>query len=515
MVLSLLFLLSATAFASDRLSSFLSRHSPSYLYSNQQNPLAAEARFKGVHYLDWTGSALYTAEQLERSRAVLLTEVYGNPHSPNPSSHRSSLAIDALRARILAFLGVPGGDEARHGYRVVLTRSATEALKIVAQTFPWKSGAKFAYLSRNHNSVIGMREEAKSGGAQWVSMTPDEVARRLKGETVKEDGDQENDDDEEEEEEEDGGDDGQLHHLFAYPAESNFAGELYPLDWIDKIHRGRRPVPGAGRWHVLLDASAFVPTRRLNLTEHDADFVCLSLYKLFGHPTGLGALVVKRSAVHLLHKRYFGGGSIMAVSADHDAHTDLADYHRLEDGTPNFLGAVEALVGFDTIEAVGMERIERHVDALTSFTFEELSGLRHPGSGARMVVIYGHHGERKNGAIITFNVVHANGAFLSKSQVVTEASRRGIHLRAGCACNPGGCAEELGLTWEELAPLFQKRTGGCAMAQTDGVGSEHKVLGAVRASFGYLSTFDDAQALIDLVRDLATDGVPVFLKKEL
>ncbi len=53
---------------------------------------------------------------------------------------------------------------------------------------------------------------------------------------------------------------------------------------------------------VLLDAAAFVPTHKLNLTETPADFVDLSFYKLFGYPTGIGALILRTENTRLLRK---------------------------------------------------------------------------------------------------------------------------------------------------------------------------------------------------------------------
>lgn len=54
-------------------------------------------------------------------------------------------------------------------YSVVFTRSATEALKIVGETFPWGGASEFAYLRENHNSVLGVREYATAGGGRWVA----------------------------------------------------------------------------------------------------------------------------------------------------------------------------------------------------------------------------------------------------------------------------------------------------------------------------------------------------------
>lgn len=37
---------------------------------------------------------------------------------------------------------------------------------------------------------------------------------------------------------------------------------------------------------VLLDAAAYIPTNRLDLSVVKPDFVTMSFYKVFGYPTG-------------------------------------------------------------------------------------------------------------------------------------------------------------------------------------------------------------------------------------
>jgi hypothetical protein len=44
----------------------------------------------------------------------------------------------------------------------------------------------------------------------------------------------------------------------------------------------------------------------------------LSYYKIFGYPTGLGALIARKDALPLLRKRYFGGGTVTISVADGD-----------------------------------------------------------------------------------------------------------------------------------------------------------------------------------------------------
>lgn len=52
----------------------------------------------------------------------------------------------------------------------------------------------------------------------------------------------------------------------------------------------------------------------------DVQMQALSYYKIFGYPTGLGALLVHKRAVPALmkRKRYFGGGTVAVSLAEED-----------------------------------------------------------------------------------------------------------------------------------------------------------------------------------------------------
>ena len=82
--------------------------------------------------------------------------------------------------------------------------------------------------------------------------------------------------------------------LFAFPAQSNVSGVKHDLGWIKKAQ-------DLG-WDVLLDAAAFVPTNQLDLKEVKPDFVCVSFYKIFGYPTGIGCLMVNKEKFKKLQK---------------------------------------------------------------------------------------------------------------------------------------------------------------------------------------------------------------------
>ncbi|CAN5724754.1 hypothetical protein BH23CHL5_BH23CHL5_28620 [soil metagenome] len=94
--------------------------------------------------------------------------------------------------------------------------------------------------------------------------------------------------------------------LLAFPAQSNFSGVQHDLDLIDRAQRTG--------WHVLLDAAAFVSTNALDLRSTKPDFVSISFYKMFGYPTGVGALIVKKPALRLLERPWFAGGTISLIS---------------------------------------------------------------------------------------------------------------------------------------------------------------------------------------------------------
>src|SRR5262245_35310257 len=79
---------------------------------------------EGLAYRDHTGGGLPGASQLLEHHALLEQRVFGNPHSANPASLRSSELVADARRDILRFLGA-SPDE----YVVVFTPNASGACK--------------------------------------------------------------------------------------------------------------------------------------------------------------------------------------------------------------------------------------------------------------------------------------------------------------------------------------------------------------------------------------------------
>jgi molybdenum cofactor sulfurtransferase len=180
-------------------------------------------------------------------------------------------------------------------YVAFFTSNASGALKLVGESYPFSPGDQYLLTFDNHNSVNGIREFAHAKGAE-VNYLPVVLPDMRIDETML---------DEALAKARPGGD-----NLFAFPAQSNFSAVKHPLEWIGKAH--------AAGWDVLLDAAAFAPTNRLDLSRFKPDFVPLSFYKIFGYPTGLGALIARRQALTKLRRPWFAGGTITVASVQGD-----------------------------------------------------------------------------------------------------------------------------------------------------------------------------------------------------
>lgn len=94
-------------------------------------------------YLDWTGSAVYRASQVDAMAKDLKTHLYGNTHSENPSSLLTERRVEEVRGTILSFFNTTLSE-----YSVIFTSGATAALHLVSETFPWSNSSRFTYLEQ-------------------------------------------------------------------------------------------------------------------------------------------------------------------------------------------------------------------------------------------------------------------------------------------------------------------------------------------------------------------------------
>jgi molybdenum cofactor sulfurtransferase len=455
-------------------SAFLDAY-PSYTTTRALDDLRA-TDYPGLDkqtYLDYTAANVYALSQLDRHHALLRENLCGNPHSTNPASSRSAEFVERARRAVLAFFSA-SPDE----WEVVFTANASQALKLIGESYPFARGDQFLLTFDNHNSVNGIREFARAAGATATyvpvvlpEMRVDEHDLAAGLERARPGG----------------------HNLFAYPAQSNFSGVQHPLEWIARAH--------AKGWDVLLDAAAFTATNPLDLSRWTPDFVVQSFYKLFGYPTGVGCLLARKTALAKLRRPWFSGGTITVASVQGDKYYLAEGAVAFEDGTIDYLALPAVEIGLQHIGSIGIARIHERVRCLTGWLLENLLPLKQT-NGAPLVRLYGPPTTDRRGGIVTFNFYDADGRAIDHRTVERRANAADICLRTGCFCNPGGGEIALGLTGTELSTCFRKPEHETHFTVDDfRLCIDGKSTGAVRVSLGMVSNVQDVDRFIAFAKE--------------
>jgi len=429
---------------------------------------------RGEHiYLDYTGGGLYAESQLRGHQKLLSENVFGNPHSSNPTSLIATEFVEQARQSVLDFFNADPGE-----YLAIFASNASGALKLVGESYPFQDG-RYLLTFDNHNSVNGIREFAHARGADVTyipialpdmrvdeSMLFEELARPRQG----------------------------ANNLFAYPAQSNFSAVQHPLEWIETAH--------AHGWDVLLDAAAYVPTNRLDLSSIKPDFVPISFYKIFGYPTGLGALIARKAALAKLHRPWFAGGTITVASVQGDRYYFADGASAFEDGTLDYLGIPAIEIGLKHIESIGYDAIHERVRCLTGWLLDNLTAMHHK-NGNPLVRVYGPTTTAGRGGAVTVNLYDQGGNILDHRFIETEANKVNISLRTGCFCNPGAGEIALGISRVELDVCFTTPGHEDRLSLDDfRLCIDGKSTGAVRISVGLVTNFDDVQGFLSFARGL-------------
>lgn len=323
------------------------------------------------------------------------------------SSTLSSACANEARQAVLAFFRAPPG------YTVVFTANATAALKLVGESFPFAAGSTYVLPADAHNSVHGIRQFASARGAQYAYIEATDVGgvdvtdakvrtptrslaafdRSLEAPA----------------------DSPSLSRqailtqhrprgknappcLFALTGQSNISNSKNPLSLVD--------FAASQGYSTLLDAAALAPTSIISLTDTPVDAMAVSFYKMFGFPTGVGALVVKESFLAQLERPWFAGGTVDVVQAPgsivtlnqelHERFEVLASPHAtsntslmfssVQDGTINYLNLPAITDGLRFLSAF-LPFLPLRLSSLTRHLITSLSELQHDTNGAPVVDI--------------------------------------------------------------------------------------------------------------------------------
>ena len=416
-------------------------------------------------YLDYTGGGLYATTQLRKHHEMLESLVLGNPHSSNPSSKKSTELVEESRQAVLDFFDADD-------YCCVFTQNASGALKIVGECYPFNEDACFSLLMDNHNSVNGIREFAVRKNAKFYYCNILKDNLRLDEDCLAEHFDQH---------------DEVKNKLFAYPAQSNVSGVKHDLKWVKYAEeRG---------WDILLDAAAFVPTSKLDLSQVKPSFVAMSFYKIFGYPTGLGCLLIRKDKFHKLEKPWFAGGTVSMVSNTKSKHFLAESNERYEDGTLNYLDIPAIKIGLDFIKGIGIEKITERVTELRKYLYNALSEIKHDNGNA-VARIYGPTDYQNIGGTIIFNVMTQGGETIFFDEVEKEANKELISLRTGCFCNPGIDEINNEVSSAKLTDFYKDRSNA---NMNDALNFFDFQRGAVRISVGIATRQVDLDKFIQFI----------------
>ncbi len=339
-----------------------------------------------LHFLDTAASAQKPRVVLEAERDFY-SERYANIHRGAYSlSVEATDAYEGARARIAAFLNASPRE-------VVFVRGATEAINLVAHSFPggWREGDEIVLTEMEHHANIVPWQLAAQRSGLVIRVVP-----------VTEDGRLEL-----------GAFDRMLGPRTRLVAVGHISNALGTLNPVEHLVRRAREVGAM----VLVDGAQSVPGRKVDLAELDPDFFVFSGHKTYG-PTGIGVLVGRNDVLPKMPP-YQGGGDMIA-KVSFEGTTFKLPPGRFEAGTPNIAGAVGLARALDFLEETGLDSIEAHERALAVEARSRL--LQLDGT-----TVYGP--EDVQSGIVSFNV-----AGVHPHDMATVLDQQGVAIRAGHHC---------------------------------------------------------------------------------
>ncbi|KAJ7453357.1 methyltransferase type 11 [Mycena galericulata] len=406
-------------------------------------------------YLDYLNGAIYPESLIRAHGEFLSRHVLGDTHSMGTSSKMSTNCADEARAAVLSFFSASAEE-----YTVIFTSNATGALKLVGESYPFTGDSNYILLCDSHTSVHGIREFAARNGAHthYIPSTPtggfdDTTARKIMSRHCSD----------------------TTPNLFVMTAQSNISNTKNPLSAIEYA--------ASLGYDTVLDAAAWAPASNISLTDCPVDAMAVSFYKMFGYPTGVGALIAKKSFLRRLKRPWLAGGAVEVFQVPATSYTRAHELHeQFEDGTINYLSLQAVTDGLRFLSAY-MPFLPLRLSCLMHYLVSSLSQLRHDTTDTPVVRIVSavpsrrlkFVGEQSDiGSLVSLVFLSPLREVLPNSFIEHATSRMHISLRIGAMCNPGGAAALLGITGDTNQPQM--------------LGSE---FGVVRISLGLASNFQD------------------------
>lgn len=351
-------------------------------WENEGGAVSRELRqeFPGVsdwHYLD-------TAATAQKPRVVIdavaraMGEDYATVHrGVYARSANMTLAYEAARRRVAAFIG--GRED-----EIVFVRGATEAINLVAYSYPEKGRVLLSQLE-HHSNIVPW--QLAGWQVDVCPLTADGKIDLDAAEAVLT----------------------PEHKMVAFAHVSNVLGSV--LD----AKRAAALAHKVGA-KLLLDGCQAVPRMPVDVAALDCDFYVFSGHKLYG-PTGIGALWGRHELLDAMPPWQGGGSMIDKVAFQTTSYAPTPT--RFEAGTPAIVEAIGLAAAMDYVEGIGLEAIHAHEAELVRQTRDALRSIN-------SMTLYG---PEDAAGIVSFSMegVHPH-------DIGTILDEEGVAIRAGHHC---------------------------------------------------------------------------------
>ncbi|PSC05780.1 cysteine desulfurase [Alsobacter soli] len=350
--------------------------------------LSKEVYGKPLVYLDNAASAQKPRQVIERMVHAYEHE-YANVHRGlHFLANAATEAFEDAREKVRAFLNAGSTDE------IIFTRSATEAINLVAASFGQLAVGEgdeiVVSIMEHHSNIVPWHflRERKGAVLKFSPVDDDgnfllEEFDKLLTERTR---------------------------IVAITHMSNMLGTITPIREIIRIAH-ERGIP------VMVDGSQGAVHLPVDVQALDADFYVLTGHKVYG-PTGIGVLYGKREWLEKLPPFNGGGEMIKDVTEDWVTYGDPP--HRFEAGTPPIVQAIGLGAAVDYMTSIGRDAILAQENKLRDYALERLGAMN-------SLRIFGR--ARDRGAIVSFELKGAHA-----HDVATVIDRSGVAVRAGTHC---------------------------------------------------------------------------------
>lgn len=351
--------------------------------------LRQQNRGKPIIYLD-SASSTQKPQQVVDALSNFYLKDYANIHRGiYELSERATNLYEATREKCRAFIHAAAKEE------IVFVHGTTDGINLVAQSLSqlnhWHAGDEIILSEMEHHSNIVpwhfLRE--KLGIVIKVIPVTDEgtldliAYQKLFTPRTK---------------------------LVAVTHASNVLGTVNPIKDITAIAHQHHAL-------VLVDGAQAVPHMPVNVQALNCDFYLFSGHKLYA-PTGSGVLYGKKQLLEKMPPYQGGGGMIETVSFDHVTYAKSP--HKFEAGTPDIAGVVGMSAALDYVNAIGMDAIYAHEQALLAYAEKKLPAI----SGLK---IFGTSEEKVGVIAFALKNIHPH-------DLGTVLDSQGVAIRAGHHC---------------------------------------------------------------------------------